>query len=141
MRFEGRSRISTRLDMAPLIDVVFLLLIFFLLTSTYSEPRAIELELPEAESAATAPELPLVVSLAADGTLYIDDEPLAAGDNDALRAAISEALAGRRERALTLEADAGARYERVVEILDTAGRAGAEGVALATRPPGPKATE
>ena len=63
MEFEGRARIRTQLDVTPLIDVVFLLLIFFLLTSTYITRESIELSLPASDTAVTREETPLIVAL------------------------------------------------------------------------------
>ncbi len=63
MEFEGRSRIHAHLDIAPLIDIVFLLLVFFMLTSTFMVPEAIELELPESSSASARETTPITVVL------------------------------------------------------------------------------
>ena len=65
MEFEGRARIRTQLDVTPLIDVVFLLLIFFLLTSTYITRESIELNLPSSDTAVARDDAPVVVTDAA----------------------------------------------------------------------------
>ena len=74
MEFEGRSRISMQLNMMPLIDVVLLLLIFFMLTSTYLVAEAIDLELPFSDRARPVEEQDIVVTMALDGSLKVSGE-------------------------------------------------------------------
>ncbi|NOY72491.1 MAG: biopolymer transporter ExbD, partial [Gammaproteobacteria bacterium] len=92
MEFEGRARIHSHLDIAPLIDIVFLLLVFFMLTSTFLVPEAIELELPESSSAAVTEITPITVALNASGELTLNGKPI---QLEALRLAIKPLIADK----------------------------------------------
>lgn len=131
MQFEKRARVRVQLDMAPLIDVVFLLLIFFLLTSTYLVNESVDLVLPTSSTATPAPQLPIVVTLARDGAVGVGDEklPLAA-----VAARVRELLAGDGRRAVRLKADAEVSVQRMLAVVDAVRAAGARELSLATRP-------
>ena len=132
MRFEGRARIGTGLDMTPLVDVVFLLLIFFLLTSTYIVPQAIELSLPSSTTATSIREKPVVVVIGPDRELLLDGAPLAI---DEVESRLRELFAHRTERSVSIEADASVPVQDLVTIADSIRSAGGRSLALATRPP------
>jgi len=129
LRFEGRTRIRTQLDVAPLVDVVFLLLIFFLLTSSYVAPRAIDLVLPSSSTADLSEDRPYIVSLARDGTIRFQDAQVTL---ERLKDRIGDELKSAGERSMILEADGKAPVQRIVRILDAIREAGATSVALAT---------
>jgi biopolymer transport protein ExbD len=121
-----------RIDLTPLVDVVFLLLIFFMVSTTFREDQGIELRLPEA-SAAEARETDddLRVQLAADGSIHFAEQAL---DLKGLEAAIREALKGSRDQLVVLEADSKAEHGSVVSVMDALRRAGARGLSVATTP-------
>jgi biopolymer transport protein ExbD len=130
MEFEGRTRIATRLDMTPLIDVVFLLLIFFLLTSSYVVPQAIGLKLPRSRTAEPTAPSPVVVVLRADGRVVLDGRPLSL---EALTAALRAAIAVAPDRAVSLESDADVSVQRLLSAVDAIRDAGGRSLSLATR--------
>jgi len=80
MEFEGRARIQTELNMAPMIDVVFLLLIFFMLTSTLIVEEGIELNLPTSANATPVNTTPLTVSIDKSGSIFLNKEELSLTD-------------------------------------------------------------
>ncbi len=131
MEFEGRSRIRAHLDIAPLIDIVFLLLVFFMLTSTFLIPEAIELELPESGSAASAPVSSITVAIDARGEISLNGEPLPL---EALRGALEPLIEAAPESPVILKGDARARLQPLLKVMDEIRAAGGEAVALATRP-------
>ncbi len=131
MDFEGRSRIHAHLDIAPLIDIVFLLLVFFMLTSTFLVPEAIELELPESNSAAMAETTPVIVALDASGRLALNGESVPL---EHLRAAIEPLIDGNANAAITLKSDARTEVQQLLRVMDEIRAAGGENVALATLP-------
>lgn len=131
MEFEGRAPIRQELSIAPLIDVVLLLLIFFMLTSTFYAAEAIDLDLPDATTATPADELPLVVGLIADGTISVDGVPVAEADLIAhLKTRINS-----EERAVTLKSDAGVNVQAMIRVMDAIRLAGGRRVSLATEEP------
>jgi len=132
MDFEGRARIHSHLDIAPLIDIVFLLLVFFMLTSTFMTPEAIELELPEASSANVTDITPIVVALNASGQLTLNGEAI---QLNALRMAIEPLIKENTDAAITLKSDAQTKVQQLLKVMDEIRSAGGSNIALATTPP------
>ncbi len=130
MEFSRSRRPSVRLGIAPLVDVVLLLLIFFLLTSSYVVPQVLDLELPGSATAEPGPETAIVVGLDREGRLSLNGEPLS-------RAALGPALAGLLssgpQRRVQVRAHAGLSIDRLVGLLDDLRGAGARELALETR--------
>lgn len=117
------------LDLTPMLDVVFLLLIFFLLTSIFARPL-LHLDLPEAASGRAAPEPEIALSIQRDETLALNDRAVS---REELPAALSALLAGRTvDRQVSLRSDRGVPFGRVVEVMDLAKQAGAENIAVVT---------
>ncbi len=129
MEFEGRARIHSHLDIAPLIDIVFLLLVFFMLTSTFMVPEAIELELPESNSATATQTTPIVVSLDQKGQLALNGERI---ELARLRAAIEPLLKQDAESPVTLKSDAHAEVQQLLKVMDEIRAAGGGNISLAT---------
>lgn len=129
MDFEGRARIHSHLDIAPLIDIVFLLLVFFMLTSTFLVPEAIELELPESSSANVTEIMPIVLSLDKTGQLSLNGEAVELGQ---LRMAIAPLLKQDADSAITLRSDAHTEVQQLLEVMDEIRAAGGSNVSLAT---------
>jgi len=129
MEFEGRARIHSHLDIAPLIDIVFLLLVFFMLTSTFMVPEAIELELPESSSATATDTKPIVVALDALGQLALNGERI---ELEGLREAIEPLLKQDPDTAITLKSDASTEVQQLLRVMDEIRAAGGTDVALAT---------
>ncbi len=134
MEFEGRSRIQGELGMAPLIDVVFLLLLFFMLTSTFTDPQAIDLTLPTSSSGNDAPETPIAVAIDDGGVVFLNGESVTL---DALEAAIAEQLGADADDTVTLSSDDDVRVQRMVDVIDRIRAAGARNLAFATSPAPP----
>jgi biopolymer transport protein ExbD len=118
---------ETPTTIAPLLDVVLLLLIFFMVTTSFAE-RQIPLELPSAESGSQLPSEPLIVNVDAEGRYSVEEEIL----TDEALAARFQALA-REEGQLEIRADTTARHGAVVRLLDLAkqSRLGRVGIAVA----------
>ncbi len=126
MEFARRARSESNLGLAPLLDVVLLLLIFFVVTTSFSESR-IALDLPEAETASVGDARRLVVSLSADGVVTLDGA-IEVSD-DVLDARFAEA--SREDVELELRADRQAEHGAFVELLDRARRAGIHRIGVA----------
>jgi len=129
MEFEGRARIHSHLDIAPLIDIVFLLLVFFMLTSTFMVPEAIELELPESSSAQLSDITPIIVSMNASGQLALNGERI---ELEQLRMAIEPLIKQNADAPITLKSDASTRVQLLLQVMDEIRAAGGTDVALAT---------
>ena len=129
MDFEGRARIHSHLDIAPLIDIVFLLLVFFMLTSTFLVPEAIELELPESKTAVVTEVKPVTVLLDKNGLLVLNGESITLEE---LQQTIKPLLSGNAETAITLKSDARTEVQTLLKVMDEIRAAGGTNVGLAT---------
>lgn len=130
MKFSRRRREPVEVNLTPLIDVVFLLLIFFMVSTTFETRQALELVLPESVTGALLEPTPLTLSVAADGTYRLNDGAVSAAG---LREALTEWANVARAQGLVIEADARARHADVVTALDQAAALGISQVRIATR--------
>jgi len=128
-----RPRRRPVLNVTPLIDVLFLLLIFLMVSSTFLEHPAIELDLPRASTSEPVRVDSLRLAIPEDGRLLLEGEEV---EPAALRERLREAAGENPELLLILEADRGADYGRVVEALDAAREAGVKRISAFTRKPG-----
>lgn len=128
MQLESTSPRRRRLvSLTPLIDVVFILLVFFMLASTFTQWRAMELAVP-AEATAPDPDqpAPLVVSVVADG-LRLDNEPLSL---DALVERVGAAVDAEPERGIIVRPGDDVRLQRVVTVMERLNAAGGTRISL-----------
>ena len=132
MEFRRRRKIQVRLDISALIDVVFLLLIFFAISTTFLDTSGIPLELPESTGRAERDPEDLTIAVAADGRVEFRGRTVTVADLEPLLATALDETASRQ---VTIRADANALHGRVVELMDIARRAGADGLTVATREP------
>ncbi len=132
MQFPREEAEEGGLGITPLVDVVLLLLIFFLVTTSFTEPR-MALELPEAASGEASTEQPiLTVTLGEDGSLRLGDEEV---DLSGLATRLAE-LEVPEEEELELRAGDQVAHGRVVEVLDLARQAGIGRIGISVREPG-----
>lgn len=135
MEFEGRARLREQLNLTPLIDCVFLLLLFFMVTSSFRQEEAVTLDLPDSSTATATEAATIEVSLAADGRVFLDGESI-------LVEAVGAAVAGRlaRDAGLTVavRSDAGAEVQPLLSLLDEIRGVGATRVAIVTEPASPR---
>ena len=131
MQFEGRKRIRHGINLVPLINIVFLLLIFFMLSSTLITPDKFDIQLPESDKGDSHESVPIVILLRGDGTIALNN--VAASLTELSDLLVSEIEAGALPE-LMVRADALANTKDVVAVLRQAKIAGIEAVALATQP-------
>ena len=121
MEFIRPKRVSLSLDMAPLIDVVFQLLIFFMLASSFLTPM-LNLTLPKASTQDTLQTERLIVSVDKSGQVFVNTEPVSL---DALRDALQRRLQLDPTRAVHLRGDEEMPYKLFVQVMDIVRQAGA----------------
>ena len=132
-----RGRRGPEVQMAPLIDVIFLLLIFYAVTTQFVTDERLKLKLPEAETAEKSgsgrEDRPPEVVVAVDGTVWIDDQIV---PEQELKGRIKQLVERAPDRAIILKGDKGAEYGVVVHVLDVARSVGAKMIQMsAERPP------
>lgn len=121
------------INLTPLIDVVFLLLIFFMVSTTFKRDAELAVELPEAsaEPAAQAQNsLELIID--AQGRYFIGDKELVNRKLDTVKQALSDAAGGKRDLPLVIRADAKTPHQAVVTAMDAAGQIGFKRLSIAT---------
>lgn len=136
MKFARRER-STELavEITPLIDVVFLLLIFFMVSTTFIRETQLRVELPEADGALQETEnRDVVVTISETGDFVMDGDVVDGSSTATLQTALRDNVAGDTDRRVVITADAGARHEWVVRIMDAAGQLGLSKISITTRP-------
>lgn len=130
IRIRRRNQKTDDLEMTPLIDVVFLLLLFFMLTSTFISQQAMELNLPSASTASDlASQDALRISLNASGELSVDGRVVEA---KTLTPVIDQALAADEQIPVILQADASCSIQAMVAAMDAIRRSKAKQVQLLT---------
>jgi len=139
MQFGTRYRRKATINIISLVDVVFLLLIFFTVTATFMDQPALKLDLPEASAEPQPTDSPqsLTVYLTREGELFFGDRPIR---SDFLQELIIEELRAGKESRLTIKADRGVVHGKVVEVMDIARRSGIKVITIGTQIPSQNAS-
>ena len=120
--------------MTSLIDVVLLLLIFFMVSTSFVKQSKITISLPQAESAAIVEEVPeqIDIMITETGTYLINGRELINSRPETIRNALQKVSGGSTSLPLTISADASARHQDVITAMDVAGRLGFVRISIAT---------
>lgn len=137
MKFKRQSRNELPVDITSLIDVVFLLLIFFMVSTTFTKESHLEVDLPKADGApgvATAKQLEVVIS--SDGKYSVNDRVLINSQLVTLKRAIEKLSNGNNDLPFIITADARTPHEFVVRAMDAAGQSGFSKLSITTQQAG-----
>lgn len=128
-----RSAESVEINLTPLIDVVFLLLIFFMVSTTFDRHAKLKVQLPEAE-AKTQQQVkdPVILSVDAKGRYYINDRQVVNTQLDTLKAALQKTIDNNPDITLLLRADGRTPHQAVVRAMDAASQLGITKLSIAT---------
>ena len=120
MNLRPRRQQSLDINLTPLIDVVFLLLIFFMVSTTFEKETRIEVELPQADTVAEQPEQrdELDITIDQAGRYYLNERELVNAEAATLKQAISQIAGDREELPVNIKADGQAPYQAVVTAMD-----------------------
>ncbi len=134
MNFRDKKREKLEITLTPMIDVVFLLLIFFMVTTTFSRETAIKINLPEA-SGEERLEAPKVVNLTidADGVYYVNNQQVINQKYSTLKKAILDITGNSRDLPFIISADAKTPHQAVIRVLDVASKIGFTKVTFAAQ--------
>lgn len=134
MRFQPRRSEEPDLNMTSLIDVVLLLLIFFMLSTKFIDEGRLKIRLPEAGIApdAESQRASLEIDVTAAGGYRVNGRPLINNSPETLAAALGKVAEGSRAMPVTVRADARATHQSVVTAMEVAGRAGYRQINIAT---------
>ena len=136
MKFQHQKLEDVSVNLTPLIDVVFLLLIFFMVSTTFTRETHLSIDLPEATGEASADvkeQIEILISEAGEYT--INARPLVDEKIDTLKSAIRQVSAGDTSLPMVITADAQTPHESVVRAMDAAGQMGFVHLSITTKQP------
>lgn len=129
MRFRQRKSQEIGVDMSPLIDMVFILLIFFMVSSTFVKDMKLDLNRPGASSASKASSKVIRVYIDKAGDTYVDAQPVKIW---AIQGKLRDMLRASAERSVLVVTDDGIEVNKLIEVVDQCRMGGAKDVAVAT---------
>jgi biopolymer transport protein ExbD len=139
MNFRPGHRDEPEINLIPFIDVLLVVLIFLMLTTTYSKFTELQVNLPVADAEQQRPNpKEVVVAVGSDGRYAINKEVLEGAGVDTLTNALARAAQDSREVVVIISADAAATHQSVINVMDAARRAGLVQVTFATQQSGGK---
>ncbi|MFD0738326.1 ExbD/TolR family protein [Lysobacter koreensis] len=135
---DHRADDEPEINLVPLIDVILVLIIFFVVTATFDSRSVLKLELPRATGEPNDASKALSVLVNADGRYFVDDREVLRDDLESLKSTLAEVAGNDRQRPVLLRADARTPHQAVVTAYDALGQLGFRRVMIATAP-SPKA--
>lgn len=139
MNLKPRRHEEPEINVVSLIDVVLLLVVFFMLSSRFTEEGRVRIHLPQASAVPpqTARSEPLVVTVTQEGSYRVNEKELINSSPATLRAALLKEAGTNRVIRVTIRADARATHQSVITAMDVLGRLGFEDLNIATIKEGP----
>lgn len=132
----GRQREEPEINLIPLIDVLLVILIFLMVTTTYQRYSEMHINLPQGQGeAAREKTRTVMVAVAADGQMQVDRVRLAAGDDKGLAAALQHVAADKPDTIVVINADGKATHQSVVDVMEAARAAGLTQLTFAIQAP------
>jgi len=133
MNLQPGDEDEPEVNLTPLIDVVFLLLIFFMVSTTFEQQSRIQIELPEATATpAETEDESLEIVIDAQGRYFIGEQQVVNSEVKTLKSAISKAVEGRESITVIIRSDASTPYQAVITALDATSQLGLTQISLAT---------
>ena len=133
MNLKPQVREEIDLNLTPLIDVVFLLLIFFMVSTTFEKTAKLKVDLPEASAQATQqPDKKIIIGIDVKGRYYINDRQLVNTQIKTLKLALMKVMGDNKEMPIVLRADAKTPHQSVVRAMDAASQLGLTRLSIST---------
>ncbi|HLG41497.1 MAG TPA: biopolymer transporter ExbD [Chitinophagaceae bacterium] len=130
MQFKTKQKRKAFINITSLIDVLFLLLIFFMISSTFLEQPGIKLELPQAQSSEVVQQKDFTLFIDKNGSMFLNEEKIELKE---LEKGLKAVLPDMKDGALILKADQDASHGSVVRVMDVAKRSGVKKLVIGTR--------
>ena len=131
---DHRADDEPEINLIPLIDVMLVLLIFFVVTAAFDARSVLKLELPRATGEPSDTSKALTVLINADGRYFVDDREVLRNDLQSVKATLADVAGNDRERPVLLRADGRTPHQAVVTAYDALGQLGFRRVMIATAP-------
>jgi biopolymer transport protein ExbD len=138
MNFRQKNKQELDLNLTPLIDVVFLLLIFFMVTTTFDRETQLKIELPQASGEQKKATKVLEISIDAKSRFFVDQKELVNSGIDTIKKALKQAAGDKENPPLLISADGQATHQSVITVLDAASQLGFVNITFAANEPQPK---
>ena len=136
MQFRRQKLIDEGVNLTPLIDIVFLLLIFFMVSATFTKETHLAIDIPEASiDPQTVKEDTIEIVIQASGEYAIDGQALINKQRQTLHKALDQVASDNHKKELLITADANASHQAVVTVMDVAGKIGFQSLRITTREP------
>ncbi len=134
MKLTGRAKEEPEVNMTSLIDVVLLLLIFFMVSTSFVKQTQISIRLPAADNSVIVEDVAqqLEIMITEQGTFFVNGRELVNNRPETIRNALQKVSGGNTSLPLTISADANARHQFVVTAMDVAGKLGFVKISIAT---------
>jgi biopolymer transport protein ExbD len=130
MKFRRKKEQVSDVDMSPLIDMVFILLIFFMVSSTFVKDMKLDLERPGASSASRASSKVIRVYIDKTGETYVDGQPVKTW---AIQGKLRDMMRASTEKSVLVVTDEGIAVQKLIDVVDQCRLSGAKDVAVATQ--------
>lgn len=134
IRARRRQGAAPEIPLAPLIDMMFILLIFFVVSTRFQRETGLEVRRPESSTAQELDPSSVLVGIGAAGEVWVEDRPVGL---EGLAGLLRRTFATRPDAPVVLIADRGVSVDRLVRVMDEARAAGAARIAIASRREGP----
>ncbi len=134
MKFKRQVDQNVAVDLTPMIDVVFLLLIFFMVSTTFTKESHLEIDLPQSSAEPAKPaieEIEVVINAA--GEYSVNDRSLVNNQEDTLKRAVEKLSGGKNNIPFIITADSKTQHEYVVRVMDVAGQLGFVQLSITTQ--------
>lgn len=130
----GQVREAPEINLIPMIDVLLVIIIFLMLTTTYAKFAGLEINLPTAEAAKSS-DIPneIAVAVTATGQVLVDRSPLTNADVATIADALRRVGGNRKEPVVVIDADAKATHQSVIDVMQAASLAGLSHISFATQ--------
>lgn len=136
MKFRRQAQEEVSVNLTPLIDVVFLLLIFFMVSTTFTRETQLAIDLPEASGEVREQEQKQIeIVISKEGDFAVNGRSLVNSQLDTLKSALGKVSDGDSRLPLVITADASTPYQSVVTAMDAAGQLGFANLSMTTRKP------
>ncbi len=135
MKLQSRVKEEPTVDLTSLIDVVFLLLLFFMVSTTFDHQSVLQVDLPEASAVDAPIDRPETLELVIDanGLMFLNDRRLVDSKERTIKAAFNEVIGDDRDLPLILRADRETPHHFVVTVMDVAAQLGFSNLSIATQ--------
>lgn len=134
MNFRPRAKDEPEINLIPFIDVLLVVLIFLMLTTTYSKFTEMQLKLPVADTEASR-DYPkeVIVAVGADGRYMVNKQPVAGRSTESLAESLADAAKAGKDSTVIITADATATHQSVITVMEAARRVGLSQITFATQ--------